>query len=415
MTRFLQSTSSYKDLNIQDLEPLKENEKMKTQENPKNKKSQELKERGKKSLKEKSKKKGEKKNSKKIKNRNIHDSIFRKTYQNKSNALDLFQIILTKKEYNLFKWSTLQTELTTHFNKDWEETIADLIFSVELKEQDLSQESQRDQIKKSRNHKNKVKDKVHDVSRVRFIFLFEHKSYRDPNVAFQLLKYQFYIYEKREKIPIIPIVFYHGEKEWNISCEFKESLLLNLNKFYRNQCDSLLEGMLNFKYRLLNLSDINVESLPKEMKTQSILFLLKYIGVLKKSFDLKYVERCFRLSKHLTLEKRKGILLECYGYIFHFIPHLNINVVESIEKEIFKKGGFSVGAFKFYIEEQKEKAEEKGIEKGREEGIEEGREEIIFKMLKKGVDVESICQLTDLSKNQVLKFQKKYSVSTKKS
>ena len=392
---------------------------MKTQENPRNKKSQELKERDKKNLKEKSKKKREKKCSKEIKSKNIHDSIFRKTYQNESNALDLFQIILTKKEYQLFQWSTLQTELTTHFNKDWEETIADLIFSVELKEQDLSQESQRNQIEKRKSRKNKVKDKVHDGSRIRFIFLFEHKSYRDPNIAFQLLKYQFYIYEKRERIPIIPIVFYHGEKEWNISCEFKESLLFDLNKSYRNQCDSLLEGMLNFKYRLLNLRDINVESLPKEMKTQSILFLLKYIGVLKKSFDLKYVERCFRLSKHLSLEQRKGILLECYGYIFHFIPHLNINVVESIEKEIFKKGGFSVGAFKFYIEEQKEKAEEKGIEKGiekgREEGIEEGREEIIFKMLEKGVDVESICQLTDLSKDQVLKLQKKYFVSTKKS
>ena len=161
---------------------------MKDQENPKSKKSQELK--------EKSKKKGEKKNSKEIKNKSIHDSIFRKTYQNKSNALDLFQIILTKKEYNLFQWSTLQTELTTHFNKDWEETIADLIFSVELKEQDLSQESQRNQIKKNESHK----DKVHDVGRIRFIFLFEHKSYRDPNVAFQLLKYQFYIYEKRERI-----------------------------------------------------------------------------------------------------------------------------------------------------------------------------------------------------------------------
>ena len=404
-----------------------------------NKNSQKLKERDKKNLKEKIKKKSEKKNSKEIKNKSIHDSIFRKTYQNKSNALDLFQIILTKKEYHLFKWSTLQTELTTHFNKDWEETIADLIFSVELKEQDLSQESQRNQIENSKNHK----DKAHDVSRIRFIFLFEHKSYRDPNIAFQLLKYQFYIYEKnhekRERIPIIPIVFYHGEKEWNIPCEFKESLLFDLNKSYRNQCDSLLKGILNFEYRLLNLSDINVESLPKEMKTQSILFLLKYIGILKKSFDLKYVERCFRLSKHLALEQRKSILLECYGYIFHFIPHLNINVVESIEKEIFKKGGFSMGAFKFYIEEQKEKAEEKGIEKGiekgrvegiekgrvegiekgikkgREKGIEEGREEIIFKMFEKGIDVESICQLTDLSKDQVLKFQKKYSASTKKS
>ena len=363
---------------------------MKTQENSKNKKSQELKERG-------------KKNSKETKNKSIHDSIFRKTYQNKSNALDLFQIILTKKEYNLFQWSTLQTELTTHFNKDWEETVADLIFSVELKGQNLSQKTQRNQIEKNKSHK----DKVHDGGRIRFIFLFEHKSYRDPNIAFQLLKYQFYIYEKRERIPIIPIVFYHGEKEWNISCEFKESLLFDFNKFYRNQCDSLLEGMLNFKYRLLNLSDINVESLPKEMKTQPILFLLKYIGVLKKNFDLKYVERCFRLLKHLTLEKRKGIFLECYGYMFHFIPHLNINVVESIEKEIFKKGGFSMGAFKFYIEEQKEKAEENGIEKG--------REEIIFKMLKKGVDIESICQLTDFSKDQVLEFQKKYFVLTEKS
>ena len=368
-----------------------------------------------KSKKRKTLKTNKKKTSKKTMNRKTHDSFFRGTYQDKSYVLDLFQIILTRKEYSLFDWNTLQTELTTYFNKNWKEESSDLVFSVSLKEAGFYEESKRNQKKRTKRREAKFKGD----NRVRFIFLFEHKSYRDPNVIFQLLQYQYHIYMKKEKIPVVPVIFYHGREEWNIPSEFKEFLLFDGSKFYRDQCNSLLKGMLNFKCRLLNLRKKNIEYLPKTMTTRSILFFLKYIGEIKKNFDVKYVEKCFKLSKHLTLGQREDIMKECYGYILRFIPNLKTSIVEDIEKKVFRAGGYSVGAFKLYVEEQKGKAEKRGIKKGREEGREEGREktlqEIIFKMLKRDVDIRIICQLTGLSRDQVFKFQKKRSLSIKTS
>src|SRR5690625_4713942 len=52
-------------------------------------------------------------------------------------------------------------------------------------------------------------------------FLFEHKSYSDPQIAFQMLQYMLAIWmqelEERAEgnLPVIlPIVFYHGKEQW---------------------------------------------------------------------------------------------------------------------------------------------------------------------------------------------------------
>ena len=44
--------------------------------------------------------------------------------------------------------------------------------------------------------------------------LFEHKSYPDKNVYFQILSYALSVWqeEKENLTPIIPIIFYHGKK-----------------------------------------------------------------------------------------------------------------------------------------------------------------------------------------------------------
>jgi len=56
-------------------------------------------------------------------------------------------------------------------------------------------------------------------SQVKISLLFEHKSYPEKFPHFQLLGYMLRIWEvqlkqKQKLTPIIPIVFYHGEKKW---------------------------------------------------------------------------------------------------------------------------------------------------------------------------------------------------------
>ena len=55
--------------------------------------------------------------------------------------------------------------------------------------------------------------------------LFEHKSYVDRMVGFQILEYIVRLWAEQEKLkqpfsPIFPIVIYHGEQPWRVSTEF---------------------------------------------------------------------------------------------------------------------------------------------------------------------------------------------------
>jgi predicted transposase/invertase (TIGR01784 family) len=65
--------------------------------------------------------------------------------------------------------------------------------------------------------------------------LFEHKSYPDRRVAFQLLRYIVRIWErqrerKEELRPVFPIVVYHGKRKWNYPLDFA-SLVTGLRRF----------------------------------------------------------------------------------------------------------------------------------------------------------------------------------------
>ena len=56
-------------------------------------------------------------------------------------------------------------------------------------------------------------------------FLFEHKSYPDPLVPLQLLRYLVRFWERQLKedealAPVIPLVIYHGEKPWQVPTQF---------------------------------------------------------------------------------------------------------------------------------------------------------------------------------------------------
>ena len=61
------------------------------------------------------------------------------------------------------------------------------------------------------------------------------------------------------------------------------------------------------------------------------------------------------------------------------------------------------------IEYAKETGLEEGLAKGRAEGREEERNSIVLKMLKNNLPVQTICDVTGLSVEEVLKLQKESS------
>ncbi|MBC2582873.1 hypothetical protein [Clostridium sp. DJ247] len=48
---------------------------------------------------------------------------------------------------------------------------------------------------------------------------------------------------------------------------------------------------------------------------------------------------------------------------------------------------------------------EEGFKKSKQEGIEKGIEKIAIKMIKKGIDIEEILELTELSRGEILRLK----------
>ena len=105
--------------------------------------------------------------------------------------------------------------------------------------------------------------------------LFEHKSYPEPLIAFQLLRYMVKIWEQdlrqgssAKLSSIIPIVIYHGTARWNIDERF-----ISLFK-----CPKEIECFVpDFSYALCDISRFSDEEIRGIVVLKSTLLLLKYI------------------------------------------------------------------------------------------------------------------------------------------
>jgi len=152
-----------------------------------------------------------------------HDPFIRKILSNKQEALDLFIATLPeniRKHLFLDKLELIQESFLGNIN---EESRTDLLYKIPLK----------------------------NGSSTYIYLLFEHKSYYDKKIYVQLLEYLSKIYDwqmenEKELKVVIPFVFYHEEKGWDLGLEFlesfpKNSIPENLKKFVPNFSIHLLE------------------------------------------------------------------------------------------------------------------------------------------------------------------------------
>ena len=94
---------------------------------------------------------------------------------------------------------------------------------------------------------------THDGNLAYVYTLFDHKSYVDSDVAFQLFRYQARIWEQLPRLeknklpPIFPVVFYHGVSKWTVDRAFG-------TLFPEKTSPSLLPYLPNFQYHIIDLS-----------------------------------------------------------------------------------------------------------------------------------------------------------------
>lgn len=225
---------------------------------------------------------------------------------------------------------------------------------------------------------------------VRIQFLMEHKSVPEPFPYFQFLAYQIEIWRQQKLendplTPIIPILFYHGEKNWKYK-KFEEMFDL---------IDEQIRPYLpSFEYYLVDLSQYTDTQILNLKKSFLINALLTFKHYRQKSYILEKIELIFSL----TLKKHEWNLYESqFRYITWNHEFSEIEQQEIINKVKEPIKNTIMSTYEALIQ----KGEKIGIEKGIEQGIEKTINETVFRMNENGFDISTISLALNIPKDKI--------------
>lgn len=308
-------------------------------------------------------------------NQNAHDTFIKLVMDDLENARDFMKTALPDDLLVNLDLSTLEHKKTSYVNEKLKETFADVVYSCSYKKEEI-----------------------------RISLLFEHKSYPDAYIHFQLLEYILNAFKtkKRKKsniVPVIPIVYYHGEGKWKKR---------NLKDYFSVMDDILFKFIPDFDYILMDLSDYTDEDIKNNifnkltMKTVALIMknirnnekleknLIDYLEVCKLYYTedkgLKFLESIVRyLFQGSDLPRE--ILTQKMGEISFVGGNLAMNTAAQCEKQGFEKGI------------------EQGKQEGKLEGIEQGKIETAKNMISSGLDIKLVVKVTGLPKEKILELR----------
>ena len=284
------------------------------------------------------------------------------------------------------------------------------------------------------------------------LLFFEHLSHLDPKAMFRLLDYHagFYSQEKNKNRLVFSIVISQGVsgEKWNLPLTFQGDMLAK-GILPQEYLDILGEYLVNFRTFLFDLQKTEISSLnpilrpifyvfkhikkahfrqPKEVRDEFLKDVYRLIANVAEEMkvspeiqeifkDLRRTSKEFAnlsrddIIRYIIIDELEDIAL----YLMQYNPGMTDEVLKGAYKAVLiEKGG------KDYMNEldfTREGAKIKGIEIGLKEGLETGRQEgrqegilagkqdIISRLLKADMDVQKICEITDLPEQEILKIQ----------
>lgn len=266
---------------------------------------------------------------------NPHDKFFKETFGNVEIAKDFIIHYFPQVILQMIDVDTLEVQKDSFINKELQENFSDLLLKVNI------------------------------CNREGYLYLlFEHKSYRDSGILFQLLKYMIEIWEvkrnkeKVEKLPIvIPLVFYHGQTTWNIpkklSEYFNEPLQKELTKFIPN-----------FEYILFDVSQYSDDEIKGSAQTQIFLLLFRDILTKKGNVLLQSIQRAlYYLAELEDKQNAMGYLETMMRYVFVVANGLTEKDVEQIIYNVESKISGGSELIMTLAEKWREEGEAKAMSK----------------------------------------------------
>lgn len=282
-----------------------------------------------------------------------HDNFIKQLLSHKELAVNFMKEYLPSSLVKMLDFKTLAPQDTSYISNDLKVSFSDLVWSV----------------------------KMHGKKELNISLLLEHKSYGDPEVAFQLLEYLASGYrkqlkEKKKVEPIIPVLYYHGKKGW----EFKP-----LETHFSDYPDLIHPYLPTFSTEFVNLQQVSHEqilALTHGLLTSAILYQKYY-------FDPENLKAHF----HTIIE--------------NLIPYSGLNITYSVFVYLLQNPYLDAG---FVKESIKNLSEDMGTKKMTAydllmaEGKEQGIAELILNAFDTGIDIPTIRKITRASEEKIIRI-----------
>ena len=249
-----------------------------------------------------------------------HDKYFKGMFSRKEVAVNFIQNYfppevvqhLDLSQFEIRKDSFVDPHLTEHFS--------DILYQVGLRHTET------------------------DQPQSAYIYLlFDHKSYSDSLVAFQLLRYATNIWDmalkqrradkaqkgKRIRLPVIfPLVVYHGEEGWTASQQFIDLF---------DAPEELKPYIPNFAYWLCDLTTYDDKEIIGQALLQICLRVLKY----SRAEDiLARLPEIFRLFEEISNQRTATeVLYSVLRYLSHSSEQLTKERLTQVVEAVFEQGG----------------------------------------------------------------------------
>ncbi len=303
--------------------------------------------------------------------RQPHNNFFIKTFSNISNTSDFIKGVLPAEIVRKLDLSSSVIEPAGFVDDSLSSHLSDFVIKM-----------------KTKNGK-----KVVDV-----YMLFEHKSYADENILWQLLKYQYLMFEEDHKAKrkfriIIPVVFYHGHGKWNVKGSFFESIsvpqylkkyALNFEYIFYDTKDFQLSQSDSFGRNAFLMSALSLLKEHGRMNTEKFRTLVKYIknsGLAKNEDSVLILLRYFTMTNEVAQKDVADIIKSELGEEAE-------DIMPSLGRKIYNEG------------------REEGLQEGIEKGAIAKAVETCRNLLVAGLNIDLISKATDLPVEKVLEIQK---------
>ena len=269
----------------------------------------------------------------------IYDKLFFRIFSRPERAADLVRNVVPKPVLSRINLESIQIDKRTYVDKKLRRHFSDLLIRFESA-------YSRGVFDEGPPHGRRRSFAGTSSKRELFVYiLFDHKSYFDKWVSFQLLRYVGNIYrsileaKRRDKkaacpparLPeVVPVVFYHGSEEW--SSPLQTADLIN----YTEERDYIP----HFEPIFYNLDRIDVERLVGTIQTVAALVFFKYI---KRDFTkdeqaagriLEYLHRLPPGSDERQLFERVVVEVKSEEETERFLAHSRERGYTDIEEDV---------------------------------------------------------------------------------